>query len=93
MKEKYCTALTKRCNQKLEREYCEEYYLCGITQRPCIAREIIQISYHDYPTVQDICRAGIDEETLPSCPAWNLPLDKIRGVLELRLEETLKQLK
>lgn len=83
---KYCTSLTnglKKNTGDYKLWVAKEFYICGITGKPCIAREI-----EDRTSAGDIFVYGypvINEAKLSSCPAWNIPQEEALKLLELRL--------
>jgi hypothetical protein len=85
-KKQYCTALTETNSKERLIGDCGEYYICGITKHPCVAREIVQTDSQDHPIVKIWGKATIDEERLRYCPAWNLPMDKVKELARFRLE-------
>lgn len=86
MNGKYCTSLLNDL-PKVRVDYklwtVKEFYICGITGKPCIARRI-----EDRTSDGDIFAYGypkIEKDKLSSCPAWNIPQEKALELLELRV--------
>jgi hypothetical protein len=71
----YCTQLTVAPSANLHDDYqgCDRFYICGITQNPCIAKDIIDTS--DNCDRASYSRPVINTDLLETCPAHNVSND------------------
>ena len=86
---KDCNALTKKNRKTHLSGDCEDYYICGITGKGCIGREIRD---DDDESSQFFSRAkaSFNPEEALNCPVYGLDTDGIKTVLKLRKEAELK---
>lgn len=85
-----CSALTK-----VDRDYhlsgdCEEFFICGITGRACIVREI---SDPDDQSSQFFSRAkcSFDPDEAANCPAYGIDKETQKILLKARADAEHKE--